>query len=192
MPRAIAFDPDDVLARAMDVFWEKGFEATTLPDVERATGLNRSSLYNTFGSMRDVYYAALDGYRRRTSAEMHDVLSAGTALDALRAYFDRVVQEARGEHGRRGCFLANAAVELSPSEPEAARRATESFAGIRAAFQATVERGQREGDVPPGHDAGALAALLLTGLLGLRVGARSGEPESVLTDSIDGLLASLK
>ena len=192
MPRSIAFDPEEILDRAMDVFWEKGFEATSLPDIERATGLNRSSLYNTFGSMRDVYYAALDGYRRTTSAAMHNTLSTGSAPDALRAYFNLVVEEAQGKQGRRGCFLANAAVELSPSDPEAARRATESFAGIRAAFQGTIERGQSQGDVPADRDAGALASLLLTGLLGLRVATRSGEPEDVLNDSIDGLLASLR
>ena len=119
MPRSIAFDPEEILDRAMDVFWEKGFEATSLPDIERATGLNRSSLYNTFGSMRDVYYAALDGYRRTTTAAMHDTLGAGPAPYALRAYFDLVVEETRGEHGRRG---ASSPTPLSNCRPPTPRR----------------------------------------------------------------------
>ena len=192
MPRRVAFDPEEVLDRAMQLFWRKGFEATSLPDLEAATGLSRSSLYNTFGSMRTIYLAVLDRYRDRGTTELIETLSTGKASDAIRAYFDLIVHASRGPNGRLGCFMTNALVERAAADEEVRRRGCESLPGMRAVFREAVERGRRDGDIPQRVDAAEAAALLTTGVLGLRAAARAGDDPAAIRASADRLLADLR
>lgn len=113
MPRTQSFDTDEAVRRARDVFWRNGFSDTSLPDLERGTGLNRSSLYNVFGSKQGLYEAVLHDYLREVVTPglrrfEHDVVGEG----ALRDYFTalrRAVAEHREGAGRDGCLLLNSA-----------------------------------------------------------------------------------
>lgn len=191
MPRTIAFDPDAVLDAALDLFWRQGYGATSLPDLEQATGLNRSSLYNTFGPKRDVFYAALDRYRARGAREVAAMLGAESALDGIAAYL-RAMAHAPGQDVQLGCLVANAAVELAPADPDASRRAAETFEGMRNQLRDAVARAQTQGDVPAAADVDPLVWLLHTGGVGLRVTARSGMPAEHQDSAVAALLAAIR
>ena len=188
MGRRTAFDRDEVIEKAGAVFWEKGFAVATLPDIERATKLNRSSLYNSFGSMRELYYESLARYRKRSSERMWALLREGSAREALNAYFGQILREAGTDRGRWGCLLANAAVGEALTDPSVAAETDEGFDEIRLAFREVVERGRSTGEFPAEIDPEQAAATLLVGLLGLRVALRAGADRAVAGAAVDGLL----
>ena len=191
MSRTIAFDPEVVLDAALALFWERGFGATSLPEIERATGLNRSSLYNTFGSKRDVFYAALDRFRARGVEELAAALDTDRALDGIEAFL-RAVAFDPDQEAQLGCLLTNTAVELAPSDPDASRRAAETFGLVRDQIRTAIEQAQSQGDVAADADADALARLLQNGVTGLRVAARSGAAAEDQDATVDALLAALR
>lgn len=187
MPPKKEFDPDAVLDDAMELFWERGYESTSVQDLVDGLCVNRSGLYRTFGSKRDLYLSALDAYRGRTGRRLRAQLNGeGAAAEAIRRIFEEVVEESvRGEE-RRGCFVVNAMVERAPHDADVAERLQDTFAHNRAAFRAAVERAQAEGDVDPDRDADALALHLLNTYHGLRVTARA-EPGR---EALEALVAS--
>src|SRR5262249_22759309 len=111
MARPREFDPDEALARAMDAFWAKGYEGTSLADLVAATGLNKASLYAAFGDKRRLYLAAIERYERegidKTIARLRDAADPEAAIAAV---FDSVIAAvARGD--RRGCLVCNASID---------------------------------------------------------------------------------
>src|SRR5205085_10050117 len=113
MARPREFDVEAALERAMDAFWTKGYEATSLDDLCEVTGLSRSSLYATFGSKRNLLLRTVDHYAAQRSPSIVAVLArplrVQEAFAALaREFIDHIVSGT----GRRGCFLGNCAAEL--------------------------------------------------------------------------------
>src|SRR5437879_2988165 len=104
--RPRAYDPDQALARAMDVFWREGFAATSLDQLSAATGMNRPSLYGAFGDKRDLYIKAYDRYRLRARERMAEVFAANLSLRALlqRVFGIALDMYLSGADGPRGCF----------------------------------------------------------------------------------------
>ena len=111
MARHKQFDREEALDRAMRLFWAKGYEASSISDLLGVMGLNRASLYDTFGDKRALFLAALERYVREVNrANLAILQSDGPAADALRGYFSTLVALSSDE-GRLGCMLANTAVE---------------------------------------------------------------------------------
>lgn len=110
------FDEPTVLDAALQVFWRKGYEMTTLDDLTRATGLSRSSLYGCFGSKHDVYLAAINRY----DDESYKALRAlAHAAPTPRDTVQRVIEAIADVDGdRRGCFFVNCVTELAPHDAE--------------------------------------------------------------------------
>jgi TetR/AcrR family transcriptional repressor of nem operon len=191
MPRAKAFDPDEVLQQVMELFWEQGYEATSAQDVVDRTGLNRSSLYNTFGCKQDLYLAALDRYCQQGAGMFARLLrEEDAAREAVRRVFERAVQTAR-EGDRRGCFVANAAVERARCDEATRERASAQLAEMREGFRTLVERGQVQGEIPKGKDAEALANFLANTYFGIQTMGQIGPSCEVLGDVVDTALAAL-
>src|SRR5690349_6897837 len=170
MARTKEFDPDVALRRALELFWERGYEATSLADLVAHLGIGRASLYATFGDKHALYLAALDRYRRDRDAALIAALGQpGPALPAVRALVTRYAEEAAGEPRRRGCLVVNAAVELMPRDPAVARRVAASWDVLETALAGALTRAAAQGEIPAGRDARALARMLLVLLQGLRV-----------------------
>src|SRR3712207_3633301 len=109
MARHKEFDRDEALQRAMEVFWSRGYEAASVGELVKHMGINRQSLYETFGDKHSLYLAALDRYREVEGAKMYGVLEGpGSVKRALRELFEGVIEGALGEGGRRGCLVGNA------------------------------------------------------------------------------------
>src|SRR5262249_46392825 len=142
------FDREQVLDAALQTFWRKGYEATSLTDLLRATGLARQSLYNAFGDKRALFLACLRRYADVQMGRVSEALARGPVRSAIRGLFAAVVQE--GSLGC-GCFLVNAAAELLPRDGEVRRLVGSAVRRQEQALAEALRRGVREGELslPP-------------------------------------------
>ena len=190
MPRTKEFDVDEVLDHAMQTFWEQGYECTSVQDLLDATGLSRSSLYESFGNKHDLYLAALDRYRQREAERLAERLaSAPTASGAIREVFEEAASACIGDG--RGCFLVNATVERARSDDATERRMRASLQGMEEAFAAAVERGQHEGCVDSSLDPASAARFLVTTYRGLHATAHLRADRSATRDVVDTVVGVL-
>lgn len=192
MPWEKRFDVDEVLTRAMQTFWSHGFEATSMQNLVDATGVNRASLYATYGDKRELFLASLRKYdgevRRRMLA---DLAHAATAAQAIAGLFDKFIGQAREPHGNWGCFMVNSALELAAHDHEIAEMVNAAQDEIEAFFLAMIRKGQQSGEFNPQIDAGQAAHHALAAMLGLLVMIRSRPEEDYLCGVRDGVLNSL-
>jgi len=178
MGRPREFDEDDLLEKATDLFWRKGFEAVSVRDLAEATGVKMASLYAAYGDKRGLYRAALDHYERKVVAPtIEAVLAAG----APRARIARLLQApiddaAKGD--RRGCFLCNATIDQAGEDAAAAKFAAECMGRVEAAIaRALSDRPPYDKNLSARRRA---AQRLLADYLGMRVLARGGAALSTL------------
>ncbi len=175
MARPKAFEPDQALDAAMGVFWAKGFEATSVADLVEATGVNRASLYGTFGDKDRLFLASLQRYCDQRVETMIDRLERpGLPLGNIRAVFESIVDRVEREGDRRGCFLCNSAVELGQHDPAVRGIVEAHLRAIAAGFEDALMRAQVAGDLPVELDAPAVALTLASQVNGLRVFAKAG------------------
>jgi TetR/AcrR family transcriptional regulator, copper-responsive repressor len=157
--RPRSFDPDEVLNKAREVFWNLGYAATSLDDLAAATGLNRPSLYAAFGDKHALYMAALERSRREGTTALLGALKLERPLrEVLTLIFERTTDIYRaGSAGQRGCFLIGTAVTQAVDDPEARELLARFVADTDAAF---LERLTREAEqMAPGVDPKAAAAM---------------------------------
>ena len=193
MARPREFSTREALDKALQVFWSKGYEAASLCDLLAAMGLSKSSFYDTFGSKHELLLAALDRYQETETAKLQQLLSGDApARQAIAAVFAQSIDKLTGEGGRLGCFANNCAVEVSPHDPQAARRVANCQASLEDAFFDTVTRGQQAGDITAGREARALARFLSTSFAGLTVMAKAGAARAALEDAATITLQALE
>lgn len=191
MARTKEFDREAVLDKAMRLFWQQGYEATSLRDLLAAMGIGRQSMYDTFGDKHALYLAALDRYCATVGQRLFAPLAApGPVMPALRRIFEQVIDGSLGDC-RHGCLMVNATTELAPGDREIARRAEENLWGAEVAFRTALERGQASGEIDRRHDPRALALFLFNALQGLRVTAKTTDDRRVLDEIVDVTLAAL-
>jgi TetR/AcrR family transcriptional repressor of nem operon len=192
VPRPREFDEDDVVARATDLFWRRGYHATSVRDLGEALGLSASSLYRTFGDKHALFLRALDHYRATDSAEARDhLLRPGPAPDVLRDWLIRMVDLPEEGAAARGCFVVNTATELGADDPAVDERTQAAFGVTRETLQEVLQRGRRDGELRTDLDVAATAESLFTLVLGLRVRARAGHGRAELEGVIDTMVRSL-
>lgn len=191
MPRTKEFDPEVVLEQAMELFWENGFEATSAQDLVDRTGLNRSSLYNTFGSKQELYLRALDHYRQQgANAFEHLSDQFDSAREAIRYLLEDATPAT--EDDTRGCFLASATVERAHCDDQTRERVRKSFDQMRDGFEALVEHGQTQGEFPEDRDPEAVAHSLANTYFGMQMMAKLGLPMAVFEDVVEEALQGLE
>ncbi|MDX2558738.1 TetR family transcriptional regulator [Streptomyces sp. TX20-6-3] len=182
MARTKEFDPDAALQAALDLFWARGYEATTMSDLVEHLGVGRASIYATFGNKHALYLRAMDRYLETRDPRIVEELSApGPALPAVRALVRRFAAEASAEDERlNGCFVTNSAAELGPHDTAVARRVELSWEQIETLLHAALTRARAGGELPADRDPRALARMLLVLLQGIRVvGKASSDPARV-------------
>lgn len=191
MPRTREFDRDEALEKAMELFWEQGYEATTAQDLVDHLGIGRSSLYGTFGSKHELYLAALDRYREQGDTRIRDVLEKEQAAKAvLRRIFEETLDAALED--QRGCFMANATAERAACDEGVSERACDNLDRLEELFAELVRQGQKEGEIPEDRDPVAMGRFLAIVQYGVRVTARTGPSEEELRDAIEVALSTLE
>lgn len=182
MARTKEFDPDAALRSALELFWRRGYEATSIADLVEHLGIGRASIYATFGNKHELYLKALDRYgEERDPLLLAELSGPGPALPAVRAVVRRFAAEATSAPDRsNGCLITNTAAELAPHDPAAARRVEISWEHFETLLQSSLARARAQGELPEGRDPRALARMLLVLMQGIKVvGKTSGDPARV-------------
>ncbi|MBK3580122.1 TetR/AcrR family transcriptional regulator [Streptomyces sp. MBT65] len=182
MARTKEFDPDAALQSALELFWRRGYEATSMADLVGHLGIGRASLYATFGSKHELYLKALDRYDRAGLPPIVRELSQpGPALPAVRAVVRRYASEAADDQLRlNGCLVTNTAAELAPHDPAATRRVERNWDQLETVLHSALVRAQAQDELPADRDPLTLARMLLVLMQGLRVvGKASADPARV-------------
>ena len=178
--RPRGFDEERALEAAVELFWSKGFRNATTRDLESASGLTSSSLYNAFGSKQALFATALARYQSRITASLVGPLENDTeGLPALDRFFEELRDWLHRE-GRRGCMLVNMMAEDAGTTEEFASMAASYRARVERAFATALQRAADAGDVAPAGIEGR-ASLLLAQVLGINIAARAGATMEELT-----------
>lgn len=192
MPRTKEFDPDAVLQRALELFWERGYEATSMADLVERLGIARASIYATFGGKHSLFIQALDRYAQARDPGLVEMLSQpGPVLPAVRALVEAYAAESVGDERRKGCMVVNAAVELMSRDPQTARRVEASWDAVETALTSALTRARAQGEIPADKDPRALARFLLVMLQGMRVLGHAHPHPGRLRDAAAQALAVL-
>jgi len=192
MARSKAFDQDAVVGKAMEVFWSKGYEATSIQDLVDAMGINRGSIYDTFGDKAGLFKAALDRYMGR-SPPSKLIATAATAdpRQAIEDFIRAQVDLSCGPDGRRGCFMTNTLTELCSTDESVAKLLGAGLARVEEALYTLIRRGQETGDISPWRDARALARFLLATVQGIKALSKVNPGRDTLSDIADIALSNL-
>ena len=177
MARPIEFDRLKVLDAAMDLFWKRGYEASSVSALESAMSLSKSSLYNSFGSKREVLTEALEHYAASQAGALRALLAHKGLRAGMRALLESIVSD---NNQGRGCLLVNCAAELPARDKRAVGEIRRGLAQIGDVLQLAVVRAQREGEIPLDPDAEVLTQSLLALIAGLRIQAKAGTDRRTL------------
>jgi TetR/AcrR family transcriptional repressor of nem operon len=193
MARTKEFDSDAALQSALELFWRRGYEATSMADLVAHLGIGRASVYATFGTKHELYLKALDRYgETHQPLLLRELSQPGPALPAVRAVVRRFTAEATDERRRGyGCLVTNTAAELAPHDPAAARRVELSWEHLETLLQSALVRAQAQGELPAGRDPSALARMLLVLLQGVRVVGKASPDPARLRDAAEQALTLL-
>jgi TetR/AcrR family transcriptional repressor of nem operon len=176
----------------MHVFWQRGYEGTSIDTLEIETGIRRGSLYNTFGDKRGLFLAAMDHYLDGYVAERLATLSDGESPKrAISTFFEDVASFTLGEGRGSGCLVTNTLVELAARDREIGRKIETSFAAIENRFYDAVQAAQTAGEIPEAKNTRALARFLVNSLHGLRVMAKLDPDREQLRDVVAITVAAL-
>jgi TetR/AcrR family transcriptional repressor of nem operon len=186
------FDSDDVVERAMGVFWSNGYHGTSLPNLLEATGLSRGSLYDTFGDKRGLFLLALDRYIQVSLARFDEDLDIRrSAVDGLLACLTGYVARTTGVAGRRGCLVVATAMELASHDLDIEKRLSHFFKAAEGRLAGAFARARAESGPSNGIDPASAARVLLSTVEGIRVIAKTGIDRAVWQKTIAVLLSAL-
>ncbi len=180
------FDPDKAILDAMNVFWDRGYHGTALPDLIEGTGLSRGSLYKAFGDKKALFLAALDRYASEGLKAIAGILSKpGSAKAVIRESLLRIARLSCGEQGRRGCLVMATATEMASHDAEITERVERAFRRMQDLHAAAIIRGQAAGEIPADRDERMLARFLLCQIQGMRALGKAGASEAEMEALVD-------
>lgn len=192
MARTKVFDPALALEAAMRVFWEQGYEATSLDDLLRAMGIGRQSMYDTFGDKKQLYLAALEHYAATGGAELKRRLAAGPSpLDAIETFL-RGVAGVDDAQRALGCLAVNAVAEFGKLDPEVAAFNERSERLTEELFADALTRARAAGELASGVDPAAAAHFLHSTIRGMRISAKNGASAAQLAATVAFAMAALR
>jgi TetR/AcrR family transcriptional repressor of nem operon len=192
MARTKEFDPDVALQAALELFWERGYESTSIADLVERLGIGRASLYATFGDKHELYMKALQRYLDTRDPSPVEVLSQpGPALPGVRRLVELYAEESSSEDGKQGCMVTNAAAELLPRDAEVCRFVDRSWEALEAALTSALIRARAQGELAADRDPRALARFLVVLLQGLRVTGKGSSDPARIRDAAAQALSML-
>ncbi len=192
MARHKEFNREEVLAKAMEAFWRHGYEGTSVQDLIESMGINRGSLYDTFGDKRSLFLEAIAYYEETVVRCAIARLQAPEAskpeiIEYFKSLVDRILEDTEC----RGCLVTNTAVELCPHDPETAQRVVNNLQRIEQAFYTALSRAKEKGEISSQKNVQALAHYLTCNLQGLRVISKVNPDRQRLQEIVQILLCVL-
>jgi TetR/AcrR family transcriptional repressor of nem operon len=178
------FDRNEVLDRAMQVFWRSGYQATSIQDLVDATGVNRGSLYTTFGDKCGLFLAVLDHYSDQIARPTMQELSDPDPRRAIQGMFESIIRRTSDPAFPRGCLDTNTSLECPGAGDVIARKIAERLGQQESAIYQVLRRAQQEGALDPKQDPRALARFFLGVAQGLNVVNKAAPDPAMLKDMV--------
>jgi len=192
MARTKEFDEEQVLDAAMHLFWEHGYEATSIQELVEVTGVQRQSLYDTFGSKHEMFlqsllrYQSLEGHQLRDLTKRHPK----GGLPLIRAIIERCASQTVCD--ARGCFAANCAAELGSSDEAVAERVRIGRDGLEKVFERCLVQARNARELKNSSSVSALAQFLVNAFFGLRLMAKTRPSKAMINNVVSVTLAALR
>ncbi|WP_319419766.1 TetR/AcrR family transcriptional regulator [Pleurocapsa sp. FMAR1] len=192
MARTKEFDKDEVLSKAMYTFLRNGYEGTSIQTLVSTMGINRGSLYDTFGDKRSLFLAAIAHYEATVvKSTISSLMTPDAAKQTITNLFRDLVVGMAKEQNCYGCLMTNTAVELCPHDAEAKARVDTHFSQIAGAFQQALSKAQAKGEIKSDRDLVSMAQYLTSSLQGLRVIGKVNRDRRTLNNIVDVILSVL-
>jgi TetR/AcrR family transcriptional regulator, transcriptional repressor for nem operon len=185
MARTKDFDENEVLNRAMNLFWSRGYNATSMEDLVVGLGISRSSLYDTYTDKHTLFIKALENYQHLGFARMLQTASdPGPAKETVKRLIELATEGLLEGKQRKGCFIVNAGVEVAPHDKTVNNLICRNDQQMEEIFYQVIQKGQNSGEIKNHRDARALARFIFNMVKGLQVTAKSISDKSVFDDII--------
>ncbi|MTD53351.1 TetR/AcrR family transcriptional regulator [Amycolatopsis pithecellobii] len=192
MGRPRTFDTDEVLTKALVMFWRQGYASTSTKDLCEGTNLGRGSLYHAFEGKQDIYLQALRRYYELGTAPALAILDGPEPVrERIRKLMTAVIDTDLADPDHKGCLAINAAVEMAGREPEVQQAVRRHFRRIEEALCATFRRAADDGEFSRDRDPVATARFVMSAYYGLRVLAKATDDREALLDVVRGTLDAL-
>lgn len=193
MARLREFDEEKALDAAMQLFWEKGYAATSLSDLTAKMEIQKPSLYSAFGDKEGLFEAALRRYTNLHAANIRTKLQNEQSVkEVIRTFFENMVEEEYKKDFSKGCFCINTMVELAPHNEKFEVLTREHQMYLAVIFQELITKGIRSGELQSDLNAKAVAQTLVTSLIGLTVLMKSRPERSVIDNSVSLIVSLVK
>ena len=173
MPRIKLFDEEETLNKAIDLFWKNGYHATSIQDLVNHLGINRSSIYDTFGGKKELFDKAFDKYIYNSSNAVTVFLKSQTNVKiGLRKLLELSIDDSINDIDRKGCFVVNSISEFVPGEEDILIVLKKTKDNLLRIFYNFILQGEKEGQFEKGKDIKAITNLIYTLYTGLKIVAK--------------------
>lgn len=192
MARTKDFDESEVLKKAIYLFWDKGYNGTSMQDLVDGLGISRSSLYDTFGDKQTLYLKALEAYQNGYSQQLDCLVAkAPTAKAAIKQVLELIVNELLGDMQRKGCFMVNAGIELASHDAQVNALLCKNEQQMEQFFLRVTKQGQEKGEISAHQSPQALARFLNNTVKGMQVSVKSTNDRGFFEDIVKTALMVL-
>jgi TetR/AcrR family transcriptional repressor of nem operon len=192
MARTKDFDEKEVLAKAIQLFWYKGYNGTSMQDLVDGLGISRSSLYDTYTDKHTLFVKALESYQNSGTANIQAVIDKSTsAKDAIKNLLEFTTKDLLDDKQQKGCFMVNAEVEVAPHDQEVNNLVCKNDQQMEDAFYRVIQKGKDDGEIKNTLDARALARFIFNAVKGMRVTAKSTTDKTAFDDIISLTISAL-
>lgn len=192
MPRVKLFNEEEVLEKAMLIFWKKGYHATSIQDLVKYLGINRASLYDTYGGKKKLFDKAFNLYRTSGIEKLGDLLDTQKSIkDTLRKMFQQVINYDLSDFDSKGCFIANTTTELLPDDVDLQKVITQHRIAMEIFLYDLLKIGVKREEISKEKDLKTLASLFYTLMTGIRVVGKTQPRQEESFASLDAALSLL-
>ena len=183
MPRTRAFEDEQILDRAVELFSVKGYNGISMQEIVEGLQLNRSSIYETFGDKRNLFIAALKHYKQKNSKQMQTMIDESTDIkQTLASIFSFIIRDSHPGASQSGCFMVNASIELAPHEAEVSDIVCDNSQLIQVSLEKAIKKAQSRKQISSVQSPRSLAKFFVNTFNGMRVGSRAGSDKKSLEE----------
>ena len=185
MARTKNFNQDEVLDKAVALFWEKGFNATSANDLVEKLGLSRSSLYDTYGDKRTLFIKSLERYRSQIVENMIVMINTSSDIKVtIQEIFNLIISQDINEKIPIGCFMVNSAIEMSAIDKEVAEIVKQNQKDVEQSFEKAISKGQKEGKISVFLNSKKMSKFYFNSITGIRVALKYNKNQNDINEIV--------